>query len=446
MNLFSNFANSLKTGVGQQMSPSYIAPPVKKPLVTSNPSAVSPAPVVTPPAVKSPAGQAFVQSQLPKKEVATTGTQNTTGTTVTPYTGYTASKDTPTVTTTQVKPETTPTYGGSPQNENSYNPNATARDTYISAYKNYINTQADNSATTEAKKYLNKLILDDQMAQEKARNSGETMGFAGGEQARVARNNSFSIDAATNNLNALTLDQANKLGVAKTGLDFAKDLGTMDSEASKAAYQKEKDTADRELANKKFEEDKRQYGLDYALKAREVRVKEQEAAAKTGDTATANATKESEALSSMNLINTLLENKSVGSITGPVIGRGLFGLDPLKVANLNPSGDAQLAKNQFNQIKGILALENRSKLKGQGAVSDFEGKTLDRAASSLDTNLSTDDFKDQLTQIKGSIATSHGLNADVLLYDPATKTSQVVNTNSAGIATAVKDGLIVKYK
>lgn len=93
--------------------------------------------------------------------------------------------------------------------------------------------------------------------------------------------------------------------------------------------------------------------------------------------------------SSLDVVNSLLENKALNSITGI----------PALTAFL-PGTQAQLAKNQYDQLKGILSLENRQKLKGSGAISDFEFKVLSQAATALGRNLSNADFRTQLEKIK----------------------------------------------
>jgi len=65
-----------------------------------------------------------------------------------------------------------------------------------------------------------------------------------------------------------------------------------------------------------------------------------------------------------------------------------------------PGTDAQKTKNLYDQVKGMLSLENRNLLKGSGAISDFESKTLEKAASSLGRNLSDKDFKATLQDLK----------------------------------------------
>lgn len=65
-----------------------------------------------------------------------------------------------------------------------------------------------------------------------------------------------------------------------------------------------------------------------------------------------------------------------------------------------PGTKSQKAVNLYNQLKGMLSLENRTALKGSGAISDFEAKTLERAASSLGRNLSDADFAATLQDLK----------------------------------------------
>lgn len=93
--------------------------------------------------------------------------------------------------------------------------------------------------------------------------------------------------------------------------------------------------------------------------------------------------------SNLAVVNDLLGNASLGAISGvPALSAFI------------PGTSAQLAKNQYNQLKGILSLENREKLKGSGAISDFEFRVLSEAATALGRNLSDADFKKQLEKIR----------------------------------------------
>lgn len=63
-------------------------------------------------------------------------------------------------------------------------------------------------------------------------------------------------------------------------------------------------------------------------------------------------------------------------------------------------GQAATAKNLYKQLVGTLALEGRSKLKGSGAISDFEFKVLKEAQSALGRNLTKAEFMKQLNKVK----------------------------------------------
>ena len=185
---------------------------------------------------------------------------------------------------------------------------------------------------------------------------------------------------------------------------------------------------ERALADREFEEDKRQFGLDYAQKNREIAIREAEAVAKSAPSPAAQST----ALANVALVDEILKNP--GAISG-FIQTGSI-----------PFTAGATTKNQYEQLRGVLALANRQQLKGSGAVSDFESKTLDRAASDLGRNQTETNFKDSLKKVRGAFATSAGLSVPVKLTNPGTKESSVINANRAGIDKALSDGLTVEYQ
>lgn len=89
-------------------------------------------------------------------------------------------------------------------------------------------------------------------------------------------------------------------------------------------------------------------------------------------------------------IDQLLTNPSFDKIFGPV--------DQLLGGLLGPQ--AILAKNQYNQLKGLLSLENIKYLKGTGAISDAEQKLLSNAASQLSRGLYGEQAREVLTKLK----------------------------------------------
>jgi hypothetical protein len=96
----------------------------------------------------------------------------------------------------------------------------------------------------------------------------------------------------------------------------------------------------------------------------------------------------------LDIVDSLLSNPKLNRISGTV--------DQLIGGLVN--SDAKLAKNQYDQLVGILKLDNREKLKGSGAISDFEFRILGQAATALGRNLSDDSFRDELQKMKDKLS------------------------------------------
>jgi hypothetical protein len=148
------------------------------------------------------------------------------------------------------------------------------------------------------------------------------------------------------------------------------------------------------------------------------------------------AQKQGAVLSQLSLINDIVASPYVDQV---------FGLkNPFTY--YTPGSNEQYVKNQVNQLRGNLSLENREKLKGQGAISDFEFKVLGQAASSLAPNLSNDASKRELNKIKGVFQNAAGLPAMVKISDPSTGKNVVVEATRETINQALMDGANVEYQ
>lgn len=147
--------------------------------------------------------------------------------------------------------------------------------------------------------------------------------------------------------------------------------------------------------------------------------------------------KASEALSFVSTIDELLNSGQLDNVVG---------INRLNPFNYVPGTKVQYAKNQFNQIKGELSLENRQKLKGSGAISDFEFKILGQASSALGTNLSNADALKELKKIRGVFSTAAGLPSKVKIIDPSSGKSVVVEATRETINKALIDGANVEYQ
>ena len=278
-----------------------------------------------------------------------------------------------------------------------------------------LSTQAD----------LDKLIESTKKAFVGTEDKAIPLEFITGQLSSIERRANVLAEPLEKKLSRMQAQRTSSLEASKFALDRADKAVTRETDAAKFTIERgdkqfEQDfalkkselaqqNADREYAisEEKFDEDRRQFGLEHALKSRETALKESE---KTGTTVEA----QSAILDNLSLVSTLLSSGALGAISGIKAPTAFF------------SGtNAALAKNQALQLKSILSLESRQKLKGSGAISDFEAKTLADASSALGinnkgrSNLKDVDFENQLKKVKGAFATAAGLEAVVKLTDPA---------------------------
>jgi hypothetical protein len=155
----------------------------------------------------------------------------------------------------------------------------------------------------------------------------------------------------------------------------------------------------------------------------------------TGGTSVA-TTAEQAQLGTINDINNIIDNPAFIST---------FGVANTIKRNWPGSPEFTLKSNITNLID-TLAVAARGQLRGQGSVSDFEGKMLKNAQTALKFNMKPEDALQELVNVRGAIATSSGLTATVEIKDLKTGESQLVTADQAGINQAIKDGLKVTYK
>lgn len=93
-------------------------------------------------------------------------------------------------------------------------------------------------------------------------------------------------------------------------------------------------------------------------------------------------------------IDDLLASPAFDSIFGPV--------DQYIGGILGPQ--AILAKNKYNQLKGLLSLDNIKYLKGTGAISDAEQKLLSEAATAVGRNLYGSQAREELTKLREGLS------------------------------------------
>lgn len=90
------------------------------------------------------------------------------------------------------------------------------------AFENYLKALTPTTEETQAKQYVDRLVADSKMANERALNSGETMGFASGEAQRINRNNNLTIDSAKTGYDTLKSFRESRANVEKLRYDYNK--------------------------------------------------------------------------------------------------------------------------------------------------------------------------------------------------------------------------------
>lgn len=189
--------------------------------------------------IKSPAGQQFVSSQLGQANQTVAAGSGTPGYTyVNGKLTTVGGQPVPPITSTPTAPAApsptpitgnTPTPSGATVNADTgavvTPPPSAATSNYTNAYNAYIQSLQPSADVTSATSKLNA----DTLANEKATSDalvrpGDTIGGAGVEANNINRNNSFTIDADTNALNAYTGQQTARTNASQAQLDYEKSL------------------------------------------------------------------------------------------------------------------------------------------------------------------------------------------------------------------------------
>lgn len=89
------------------------------------------------------------------------------------------------------------------------------------------------------------------------------------------------------------------------------------------------------------------------------------------------------------MAQSLLDDPALDGITGPVSGR----------RDTFFEGTAVDAKKRLDQLVGQLSLQARGQMKGQGQISDFEGRLLQNAVSAIDRAAGPEEVKKHLKEI-----------------------------------------------
>lgn len=138
---------------------------------------------------------------------------------------------------------------------------------------------------------------------------------------------------------------------------------------------------------------------------------------------------------SIGIVNNLLSGDRYKSISGAT-----------QTGSIPFFGD-RTAVNEYDQLQGLLKLGVRSLLKGQGAVSDYEGKILGQAASSLSRLTSEGEMKKALQKVRGVLKTNNGQTTTVNVTNPKTgETIKGADLSGAEIYHLISEGNTIDYQ
>jgi hypothetical protein len=143
------------------------------------------------------------------------------------------------------------------------------------------------------------------------------------------------------------------------------------------------------------------------------------------------------AVNMTSIINGLVDNPNLKFATGFTGALPSF---------MTYGSDAYNIKKQADQVKNMLSLENRQSLKGQGQISDFEGRMLASAATTLSSGLTPQAYEQELRKIRGFVQVMNGNPIEVRIINPKTGEFQFTQVDEAGLEQAINDGAVIEYQ
>ena len=188
-----------------------------------------------------------------------------------------------------------------------------------------------------------------------------------------------------------------RVSTAATEAESARRFGVEQAVATEGRkIQRETLTQSKATADRTFEESKRQFGLNYAIKQRETAVKEKKAAAKGTEAISPYQTERGRR-------NLQSVDELVPRVSNKTVGLGSY-------ANLIRGTDAYNFKSDLDTLKAnvafgeLTAMREASKTGGAlGQVSDREAQLLQAALGSLDPGQRPENFTKNLNKIRDSI-------------------------------------------
>jgi hypothetical protein len=319
-----------------------------------------------------------------------------------------------------------------------------------SAFQSYLDSLKPSTAETEAKtKYLDFVSSAERgISGLEGRGMDIPLSVVRGEQEKLGKQAEITAKRLQGDLTLASEERTALSEQAKAKYEYESDLISEKSDAEqkaydrltekeKVAYDKEQDTKKTELDTKKFEEDKRQFGLEYALAVKKANEPKAPTAAqeakKIADEEKAVAAQQ-QASQAIGLVNNLLSGDRYKAISGGI-----------QTGSIPFLGD-RTAVNEYDQLQGMLKLGIRGLLKGQGTISDYEGKILGSAASALSRLTSEDQQKEALQTVRGVLKTNNGQITTVNVKNPETGEVVTADLSGAEIYQLVSEGNTITYK
>lgn len=387
---------------------------------------------------------AFVQNTAANKITDTSGT-------ATPTPTLTTTTDTPsgvrTPSGTVVNPDTGALIAG-PKAD----PNASLR----SAFESFFASTKETDAERKAREHVENLVAQGAEDFAKAQEMGDTMKFAQGKSKLISDAANRAINAATGALDVLTGARMNEVERQAARFEFEQSLAEAPvNEPIKIGNQlvvKNPDGTYEAVFTAKEGQDVdivtaggRQLLVDKNSATVIGDLGASEGALKRGSEGADDLSKERETqVSTISLINSIINNADLSTVSGT----SRLGIS----ARL--AGTAGV-RSQLAQLEALTSLENRSKLKGSGAISDFEAGMLSNAANALNfaiqddgrISMSDEEAVQNLKNIRGILMLKAGETVNMIVTDPATNESrQFLNQSRQDVDEASLSGFIIDFE
>ncbi len=307
------------------------------------------------------------------------------------------------------------------------------KDNYINAYKKYVDSLKESADITEAKRVYNDYVANQakSISGKEGQGRGIPLSIVRGEQEKLLKQTQPEATRLQNEVGILQDAQKATIDSLKAGVDMEGKLLEQDKpiEVGGILYQPQADGSYKQVAGISKASEGFTLGKDQVRYDAEGNIiAGGMSTSSTGDAnvdawvkgiqsgvykpsdvpdelkdAVAGAMSSTEKPQSeiskqvVSVVDELLNSNGLDLISGVLQGG-------LRIGNLDPRPEAQLARNKYNQLKGLLSLENIKYLKGTGAISDAEQRLLANAASAIGRNLSDADMRNELMKLRDGLS------------------------------------------